>query len=70
MLVLLRQVGSMTAGAVLFASLCLVYPLAARLRVRSANIGLVLGLLLAASVAAIRGLICLTTPYCLTSLAD
>ena len=65
-----RQVSSMTAGAVLFAGVCLVYPLASRLRLRSANIGLALGLFLAASVAAVRGLLCLTTPFCLGLLAD
>jgi hypothetical protein len=65
-----RQVGSMTAGAVLFAGISLVYPLASRLRLRSANIGLTLGLFLAASVATVRGLLCLATPYCLGLLAD
>ena len=57
----------MTAGALLFAAACLVYPLAANLRVRSANMGVALGLLIAAILAAARGLLCWATPYCLTS---
>ena len=56
----------MTAGALLFAAGCLVYPLAAHLRVRSANMGLGLGLVVGASLAAVRVLLCWATPYCLT----
>ncbi len=56
----------MTAGALLFAAACLVYPLAAHLRVRSANMGLGLGLFVGASLAAVRVLLCWATPYCLT----
>ena len=43
----------------------MVLPLASKLRQSSATTGLILGLLLAAALAALRGLLCMLTPYCL-----
>jgi len=59
---------AITSGALLLSSLVFVLPLAYKLRRSSANTGLAMGLILAAALAALQGLLCLTTSYCIASI--
>lgn len=63
------QVAAATAGALLVAALSLLMPAAYRIRGVSANKGFAVGCVVAGLAHGVTGLLCLATPYCLSSTA-